>query len=134
MRTQRKLFRRILGLSCLSVLMSVGLAGSAQAQRGFFFGWQDRHHEEREHQIARDRGYQNGYAEGLRHGRLDGSRGFAFDYVDKRDYQEAEKGFRGELENRFAYQEGFRNGFARGYERGYHATTAEDTNHYWPDW
>jgi len=132
MRTKHKSIRRILVLCCLGMLISLGLAPSAQAQRKWLsFGWEENHHEEREHaRFARERGYQNGYTEGSNHGRIDGSRGFAFDYANKRDYQVADEGFRREYGDRFAYQEGYRDGFARGYESSYQAAV-DERHSYW---
>lgn len=72
---------------------------------------------------------QNGYNEGLEAGRNDRARRRAFDYDDRAEYRNANRGYRSEYGDRNVYRQGFQDGYRRGYEEGYRNRTS---NTRWP--
>jgi hypothetical protein len=62
--------------------------------------------------------YENGYREGLTHGRRDGQARRPFDYGRHREYARADRGYDGHLD-RESYRQSFRQGFVVGYREGY---------------
>ncbi|HXH08024.1 MAG TPA: hypothetical protein VNI83_15710 [Vicinamibacterales bacterium] len=78
-------------------------------------GWHDR-----PYRYARS-GYafENGYREGFRHGERDARRGLDFAFAHAREYQRADRGYRGHPGGRAAYRIEFRRGYEIGYRDGY---------------
>lgn len=60
-----------------------------------------------------------GYNEGIKTGRIDGSRHARFDFKSKIDYKAASKGFSPRLGPKELYQRHFRVGFEQGYREGW---------------
>ena len=70
-------------------------------------------------QIQR-RAYDNGYREGLEHGRDDARRGRAFSFERHDDYRDADEGYRrGDGIDRDQYRQMYRDGFRAGYSESY---------------
>ncbi|HWP99326.1 MAG TPA: hypothetical protein VNK92_02525 [Vicinamibacterales bacterium] len=64
--------------------------------------------------------FENGYREGYRHGERDARRGLDFAFAHAREYQRADKGYRGHPGGRAAYRLEFRRGYEVGYRDGYY--------------
>jgi hypothetical protein len=64
---------------------------------------------------AFDRGFHEGYDEGVQAGR----RGHPYDPYRERDYRRADRGYERHLGSREAYRWNFRRGFEAGYARGF---------------
>jgi hypothetical protein len=61
----------------------------------------------------------NGYAEGIREGRTDRSRGERFVFTDEESYRSAIKGYSSRLGDKSLYQRYFRAAFGNGYREGW---------------
>ena len=66
---------------------------------------------------AGDRGYNNGYRDGLNRGQSDAERGHHFKF--KNDDWEDSRGFEHWMGNKGDYKRAYRDGYERGYRRGY---------------
>lgn len=75
---------------------------------------------------------QNGYNDGLRHGRDDVNRRRSYNLDDSSDYRNATRGYRSEFGNRETYRNAYRDGFRQGYEDGYRRRNGRDTNNRFP--
>jgi hypothetical protein len=72
------------------------------------------------------RAYDNGFREGLRHGRDDARDGRRFDYRHEEDYRRADDGYHRGDGDRDDYQRAYRQGFAAGYTEGYNRGRGRD--------
>jgi hypothetical protein len=69
------------------------------------------------HDEARERGFKNGFRDGLRAGRNDSERGRRFKF--KNDDWEDSRGFERWMGNKRQYKYSYRDGYERGYRRAY---------------
>jgi hypothetical protein len=63
--------------------------------------------------------YQNGYLDGLHHGRDDRDHHRSYNYEHAGDYREATRGYIAEYGDRDFYRRAYREGYQRGYSDGY---------------
>jgi len=104
-------------------LLAAGLAmpAPASAQSGWYGDHRDRDSYGWNGDFDR-RAYDNGYREGLEHGRNDARRGRDFAYAHDDEYRNADAGYRrgdGEIER---YRQVFRRAYVDGYTEGYRGT------------
>lgn len=88
-----------------------GYGGSVYPEQGYRWGRAGYGRQS----IAVDRGFEDGYREGLEDGR-DGDR---YDLVGQRDYRRGDKGYKKHYGPRETYARLYRDGFRDGYDRGY---------------
>lgn len=67
---------------------------------------------------ASEAGREQGYEDGLRHGREDDQRGVGYD-LKSDDYKKAERGYRKEYGSKGDYKKGYKQGYEQGYSEGY---------------
>ena len=72
----------------------------------------DRHDEAREH------GYQNGYRDGMNHGRYDRMQGYRYNYKSDQ-WEDADGGYQHWMGSRGRYKNTYRDGYVNGYGLGY---------------
>jgi hypothetical protein len=99
-------WKGLLGLAALVVLSS----GCAVHHRG---GWG---HQRRD---AYRVGYDRGYDDGHRHGRVDGHRYRSYNYSHAPEYRHPDVGYRGGFGSRDRYVDGYRDGYERGYRKAF---------------
>lgn len=98
----------VMALAAVSMLPSACMA--QYRPHGYGYG-----HER--HRDAYSAGYDRGYQEGARHGRVDGHRHDSYNFWHDREYREADAGYRRHYGSRHRYSEGFQRGYERGYRR-----------------
>jgi hypothetical protein len=79
------------------------------------------------HDEAREHGYQNGYRDGLNHGRYDRMRGYRYN-VKSDQWEDADGGYEHWMGSRGRYKNAYREGYARGYGQGF------NSYRYYRDW
>lgn len=102
-------FWRGIRLAALAAAVSLPFGSLAWAQ--------DRDDYYYRHDEARERGYQNGYGDGLRAGQYDNERGRRFKF--KTDDWEDSRGFEHWMGSKGRYKQAYREGYESGYRRGY---------------
>src|SRR5688572_9206135 len=98
------------------VLLAAALASPAAAHDED--RWDRRDHDGRR-SGAFGIGYDNGYEEGLRHGRADAHRGRSFGFTHDSRYRRGDAGYRSRYGSRHVYADGYRSGYREGYRDGY---------------
>jgi hypothetical protein len=101
-------------------LAAMGLLPSAcMAQWGYGYG----HHGHQRDSYGI--GYDRGFEEGARHGRVDGHRHESYNFSHDSEYRRADEGYRRSYGSYGRYRDGFRSGYERGYRRSYDVARRE---------
>ncbi len=77
------------------------------------------HHDSRDSYGTWRYGYDRGIDEGYREGERDARRHERFGYHDERSYRDSDRGYKGWMGPRFAYERGYCHGYEEGYARAY---------------
>src|SRR4030088_181844 len=70
------------------------------------------------HDEAREHGYQNGYRDGIDHGRSDRMQGYRYNYKSDQ-WEDADGGYQHWMGSRGRYKNAYRDGYVNGYRLGY---------------
>ena len=70
------------------------------------------------HDEAREHGYQNGYRDGIDHGRYDRMQGYRYNYKSDQ-WEDADGGYQHWMGSRGRYKNAYRDGYVNGYRLGY---------------
>lgn len=104
----------VMALAGLSVLPSACMA----QYRPHGYGYE-------RHRDAYSVGYDRGYQEGARHGRVDGHRHDSYNFWHDHEYRRADTGYRRHMGSRQRYSDGFRRGYERAYRRSFDVARRE---------
>ncbi len=72
------------------------------------------------HDEAREHGYQNGYRDGLSHGRYDRMQGYRYN-IKSEQWEDADGGYQHWIGSRGHYKSAYREGYERGYSQGFNS-------------
>ncbi len=108
----RRIMFRSLRIAALAAVITMGLASVAWAHGDDDYYY--RHDETREH------GYQNGFRDGVDHGRYDRTQKYRYNYKSDQ-WEDADRGYEHWMGSRGQYKRAYRDGYVRGYERGYNS-------------
>jgi hypothetical protein len=97
-------------LAALAAVVSLAFGSVAWAHDDDDYYY--RHHEAREH------GYQNGYRDGIDHGRYDRMQGYRYNYKSDQ-WEDADGGYQHWMGSRARYKNAYRDGYVNGYRQGY---------------
>src|SRR4029077_10334418 len=97
-------------LAALAAVVSLAFASVAWAHDDDDYYY--RHDEAREH------GYQNGYRDGINHGRYDRMQNHRYNYKSDQ-WEDADGGYQHWMGSRGRYKNAYRDGYVNGYQLGY---------------
>ena len=96
-------------------MAALGFSSGACAAHYGSWGYQDRHHDT--YRI----GYDRGFDDGARYGRVDARHHDRYDFRRSPAYKHADHGYRSEYGPRRLYADGYRSGFEHGYRNAFDA-------------
>ncbi len=113
----------------VAALMGLALAGSSPAEAHDTHGRGDRARDYRYETYAGRIGFENGYEDGLKHGRKDGDHGESYEPTHDRRFRDGDHGYKSSYGPRFEYVRRYRQGYDQGYRDGYEAYAGGRSGH-----
>lgn len=108
----RRTWLRAMRLAALAAVVSLAFGSLAWAH-------DDDDYYQRQDE-ARERGYQNGYRDGISHGRYDRTQGYRYNFKSDQ-WEDADGGYQHWMGSRGRYKKAYREGYVNGYREGYNA-------------